>query len=347
MHNPLARIFHLVANIRIWERIVTLRTLITYNWAWKLIAAVLATILFTSVRSTISYRQTLALPVEAISIEGDQALTGFEPSLVNITFRGTEAAIRKLALPGAEPPRIRLKLKQPLNNASSMPIKISRSNIVCDSGLRVIAIEPKTVLASFDSSDTRTIDVAEPIVSGAPDNTSVVVKIEPKTVELTGSRLLLDELEAAQTPLATALLDVSGRTEAFETVLKVYPPDNRGGWTLKPNTVRAEISFVKEDTERTFKKVPVRILQSTKGQRYLADTETVEVTLQGARRELYAIEPSTLIAIVSDNDHIISTDASRIECEPQLFLPCTNSVNRVEVKPPHIWLTPITKDLHQ
>lgn len=322
-------------------------TYLTTNWIWKIAALALAFIVFFSIRRTISYRQTLSLPVEAETVEGAQALIGFEPSTVNVTFRGSEAAIRELALSGTEPPRIRLHLRPPLNGGSIARVRISRSNVRCDSGLRVASIEPQFVVASFDTSATRQIDIADPIISGAPANTSVVVKIEPKTVEITGSRLLLDELEAAQTPLNTALLDVSGRTEAFETMLKVFPPDNRGGWTLKPDTVHAEVSFVKEDTERVFEKVPIRILQSTPGTHYVADPPTVKVVLQGARGELLSINPAGVSAIASTSDYVTATDATRIECEPQIFLPCTNRVNRVEVFPPRIWLTPLSKDSQQ
>ncbi|MBQ9694714.1 MAG: hypothetical protein IJV69_08170 [Kiritimatiellae bacterium] len=316
----------------------------TSNWIWKLIALALALVVFYAIRRTISYRQTLTLTVEAESVEGSQALTGFDPAVVNVTFRGSEAAIRKLALSGAEPPRIRVRLRQPLNDASSMPVKISRSNVICDGDLRVISIEPNIVEAAFDTSDTRTFDIAEPIVNGLPDNVSAVVELEPNTIEVTGSRVLLDELETAQTQLTTALLDASGRSEAFHTILKVLPPDNRGSWTLKPDTVRANVRFVREDIERTFKKVPIRILQSAKGIHYAAEADSVEVVVQGARRDLNVIDPATVFALIGDSDNIISNDAQRLECEPIIVLPCTNRVNRVEVTPPRIWLTPVSKD---
>ena len=319
-------------------------SIIFANWTWKLVALGLAIIVFTAVRRTISYRQTLTLTVEAESVEGDQALTGFEPGVVSVTFRGSESAIRKLALSGTEVPRVRLKLRKPQNNSSTMQVKLTRSNVICDSGLRVVSIEPNLIEASFDTSDTRQLEVSEPIVSGAPHNASVIVEVEPKVVEITGSRMLLDELEAAQTQLATALLDVSGRSEGFHTILKVLPPDSRGGWTLKPDTVRANVRFVREDIEQTFKKVPVRVFHSAKGIHYAAESETVEVTVQGARRDLLAIDPSSIFVMVGDNENITSNDAQRLECEPLVVFPCTNRVNRVEVHPPRVWLTPVAKD---
>ncbi len=318
----------------------------TSNWLWKLLALGLALVVFTAIRRTISYRQTLTLTVEAESIEGGQALTGFEPEVVSVTFRGSDAAIRKLALSGTDVPRVRVKLRQPQNNSSTMQVKLSRSNISCDSGLRVVSIEPNIIEAAFDTSATREIDIAEPIVNGTPPNASVIVELEPKTVELTGSRILLEELVSAQTQLTTALLDVSGRSESFNTILKVLPPDNRGGWTLKPDTVRANVRFVREDIEQTFKKVPVRVFQSAKGVHYASETETVEVTVQGARRDLLAIDPASVFVMVGDNDNILSKEEKRLECEPLVVLPCTNRVSRVEVNPARVWLAPITKETH-
>ena len=174
----------------------------------------------------------------------------------------------------------------------------------------------------------------------------MIVELEPKPVELTGSRILLEELVSAQTQLTTALLDVSGRSESFNTILKVLPPDNRGGWTLKPDTVRANVRFVREDIEQTFKKVPVRVFQSAKGVHYASETETVEVTVQGARRDLLAIDPASVFVMVGDNDNILSKEEKRLECEPLVVLPCTNRVSRVEVNPARVWLAPITKETH-
>jgi YbbR domain-containing protein len=313
------------------------------NWGWKLLALGLALVVFTAVRRTISYRQTLTLTVEAESVEGSQALTGFEPGVVSVTFRGSESAIRDLAA-GAEVPRVRLKLRQPQNYSSSAQVKITPSDVIHKRGLRVVSIEPNIVTASFDTSVTRTIDVAEPIVNGAPGNASVVVEIEPKTVEITGSRMLLDELAATQTKLTTAILDVTGRSESYHTTIKVLPPDNRGGWALKPDTVRANVRFVREDIEQTIRKVPVRLFQSAKGIHYVSETETVEITVQGARRDLLAIDPASVFVIVGDNENVISNDAQRLECEPLVVLPCTNRVNRVDVNPSRIWLTPVSKD---
>lgn len=311
------------------------------DWPWKLAALGLALIVFFGVRRSVSYTQTLTLTVEAEMTDGGQALTGFEPGVVSVTFRGSEAAIRRLSLPGAEPPRVRLRLHQPPPGTSRVRLALTRHDVSCDDGLRVVSIEPDHVVAFFDSSDTRALPVAEPVVTGAPEDGTVRVSIVPRTVEVTGSRVRLDELASENIRLATVGLDVSNRSEGFQTALRVLPPDSRGGWTLRPDTVRADVQFVREDVERVFPEVPVYVLQSASGVRYLPETPTVEVTVSGPRRELATIDPESVVALASEPEGT-SPGAGRLRCVPTVVLPCTNRVTRVSVRPARVYLSPQT-----
>lgn len=316
--------------------------LLLSNWLWKLAALGVACVIFFGVRRSVSYTQTLALTIGAETEEGTQAFAGFSPGVVNVTFRGSEAAIRQLSFPGAEQPKIKAYLRQPPPGESSALVRLSPRDVKRDDGLRVLSIAPREVLARFDSRDTRTLDILEPIVTGAPADGTVIVSIEPKEVEVTGSRMRLDELVSAQTCLATAILDVSNRSEGFQTTLKVLPPDARGGWTLTPDTVQADVRFVREDIARTFAKVPVRVLQSTSGERYRPDQRIAEVTVYGSRREVEAIPADGVRVFVDEPEVVVSGDDGGLVCEPQVVLPCTNRVNRIEVKPKEIRLTPVS-----
>lgn len=309
------------------------------DWPWKLAALGLALIVFFGVRRSVSYTQTLTLTVEAEMTDGGQALTGFEPGVVSVTFRGSEAAVRRLSLPGAEPPRVRLRLHQPPPGVSQVRLALARRDVSCDDGLRVVSIEPDHVVAFFDSSDTRALPVAEPVVTGAPENGTVRVSIEPRTVEVTGSRVRLDEMASAEVRLATVNLDVSNRSEGFQTVLRVLPPDSRGGWTLRPDTVRADVRFVREDVERVFPEVPVHVLQSESGVRYRPEPSTVEVTVSGPRRELETIDPEGVVALAGEPEGT-PPGAGRLRCVPTVVLPCTNRVTRVSVRPARVYLSP-------
>lgn len=316
--------------------------LLISNWGWKLASLGVALIIFFGVRRSVSYTQTIALSIGAETEEGPQALTGFSPGVVNVTFRGSESAIRQLSFPGAEQPKIKAYLPQPPLGESMATVHLTSRDIQRDDGLRVLSIEPREVIARFDSRDTRTLDVLEPIVTGAPQDGTVIVSIEPKQVEITGSRIRLEEMISAQTCLATAMLDVSNRSEGFQTTLKVLPPDNRGGWTLSPDSVQAEVRFVREDVSQTFQKVPVRVLQSSSGERYRPEQRSVEVTVYGSRRELDAIPQGSVQVFVDEPETFIPDKDGLLIGEPLVVLPYSNRVNRIEVKPEKIRLAPIS-----
>lgn len=305
--------------------------LLRENWPWKLAALAVALIVFFGVRRSVSYTQTLTLSVEAEDVEGAQALMGLSPGVVSVTFRGSEAAIRRLSVPGAEPPIVRLRLRQPPDGATSERIRLTRRNVLCDDGLRVVSIEPAHVVATFDSRATRVFQVSEPIVVGTPAVGEVQVSIEPKTVEVTGSRALLEEFDGARARLATAPLDVANRASGFQTVLKVLPPDSRAGWVIRPDSVRADVRIVREDGSRVFPEVPVRVLQSASGKRYRPNVPTVRVTAFGARRELATIDATSVVALARETPD----GADQV---PIVVLPCSNRVSRVTLEPPRVSL---------
>ncbi len=311
------------------------------NWGWKLAAFGVALVIFYSIRSGTRHTQTLTLAVEAETIEGGQALVGFEPAVVQVTFRGAEADIRQLSLSGAEQPRVRLDLKQPPAGASSIELSLSHYDIIHADGLRVASIEPSTITALFDTRDTRSFAVDEPILRGTPASGVAIVSIEPKMVELTGSKLLMDELESTETVLAVSSIDVSGRTEGFETFLKVQPPDNRGGWTVRPDTVRADVKIVRSDISRTFQKIPVRVLQSYSGKRYHPEPRMAEVVVHGVEQDLNQIEPESIQLLIEEPEGQEPDAEEKFSCEPVVVLPCTNRVSRVTVTPETIWLKPV------
>lgn len=306
-----------------------------HNWPWKLAALAVALIVFFGVRRSISYTQTLTLSVDAETAEGAQALTSLSPGVVRVTFRGSETAIRQLSMPGSAPPRVHLSLEQPPPGASTMKVRVSRGDVDCDDGLRVVALEPTELEATFDSREARVFAVDEPVVIGAPAYGLVQVTLVPKTVEVIGSGALLKEIDPAER-LSTSLLDVSNRPASFQTTLRVMPPGNRGDWTLRPDTVRAEVRIVREDATRTFLDVPVRVMQSATGRRYRPDAATVEVTAWGASRELESIDPAGVVALVGERP-------GEEPCEPLIVLPCSNRVSRVEITPPRVRLLPETE----
>ncbi len=318
---------------------------IARDWPWKLLALFIALAIFFSVRKSISYTQTLTLPVEALTHEGSKALTGFVPSVVSVTLRGSEQSIRQLSLPGVEAPKIKLKLDQPPADISALRVQVTRHDISGIEDLKVVNIEPRSVVATFDISDTRVLPVEEPILKGVPEGISARVVYTPHEVSVTGSKARLAVLQKENAKLTTPILDVSTKTENFHTTLKISPPDNKGGWRIDPPQIEAEVFFTREDTTRVFNHVPVNIIQSEKSDvYYITEVQTVDVTIEGTRREVDAIEPSQVKVLVRELRAGSLFNGGRQKVVPEVILPYTRRVEKVTVSPDSFFIRPLIKE---
>lgn len=303
-----------------------------HNWPWKVAALAVALIVFISVRHSTSYTQTLSLPVEVETEEGATAIPIVVPGVVDITFRGSETAIRQLSMAGAELPRVRLHLEQPQEGEDSTRVRLSRSEVECPDGLRVDAIEQTELRVTFSPRETRLLRVAEPEVIGVPAFCEARVYIKPQTVEVTGPSALFKELDLSR-PLRTELVDVTNLSSYKTASLRVLPPDERSGWSVRPDRVHAEVVIQRENGWRLFPEVPVRVMQSASGARYVPDAKTVEVTAHGVSSELDTIDPAGVVALVWERP-------DGLPCEPQIVIPSSNRVNSVAVRPPFVRLLP-------
>lgn len=316
--------------------------LVTRDWPWKLLALVLALVIFVSVRKAFSYTQTVTLPVEAVSLGGAKALTGFVPSVVSVTFRGSESAVRRLALPRATQPKVRVSLDQPPAGTSALRVRLSPSDVLSDDDLRVVSIEPSAVIATFDVSDTQILPVAEPVVKGVPDDVTVRLSYSPRTVSVTGSKARLAALLKEGAKLTTPIVDLSTKAENFHTALRVMPPDSKGGWTITPSTVQVDVQFSRENASRVIRGVPVRIIQSDLPDiHYEAEVDTVDVTLYGTRREIDAVSADQVSVAVRELRAGSLYNNGRQRVVPEVILPCTNRVESVAVSPKEFYIRPV------
>ena len=302
------------------------------NWPWKVAALAVALVVFLTIRQSTSYTQTLTLPVELEMEEGATAIPSVEPGVVDITFRGSEEAIRQLSVPGAERPRVRVRPERPQDGNKTLNFHLSRSDVSCPAGLRVASIEQTELTVTFSPREERTFRVAKPEVIGLPAFTEAKVYIKPEEVLVSGPSALFEEIDPHR-PLRTELMDVANLSSDKTAMLRVLPPDERSGWTVHPERVRAEVILQRENGARIFTEVPVRVLQSASGARYVPDATTVEVTARGISSELETIDPAGVVALVMERPN-------GLPCEPQIIFPSSNRVNSVVVRPPLVRLLP-------
>ena len=302
------------------------------NWPWKVAAFAVALVVFLTIRQSTSHTQTLTLPVELEMEEGATAIPSVEPGMVDITLRGSEESIRQLSVPGAEQPRVRVRPERPQDGAKTMTFHLSRSDVSCPAGLRVASIEQTELTVTFSPREEHDFAVAKPEVIGIPAFTEARVYIKPDTVWVSGPSALFEEIDLNR-PLRTELVDVANLSSDKTAMLRVLPPDERSGWTVHPDRVRAEVVLLRENGERLFTEVPVRVLQSGSGARYVPDATTVEVSARGISSELETIDAAGVVALVEERP-------DGLPCEPQIIFPSSNRVNSVVVRPPLVRLLP-------
>lgn len=320
-----------------WQpRLQAIVNMVVKDWPWKLAAFLLALFLFFTIRQSISYSQTLNLTVETELDAGSLSLKGFEPNTVRVTFRGPESEIRRLSLRGSEPPRVRLRLSQPPAGSTSLRVPLSVNDVICEEDLRIVSIEPEVVVAQFDRTETRYLNVSPPLTRGASATEKVKITLEPSYVEISGPSERLDDLAERSVNLATEVIDMTGRTESFTTAVRVQPPDARSSWVLRPETVTANVEITSVEATRTFASLPVKILQSHEGYPLRAVPETVTMEITGDMGELNAIEDETVLAIV---DPLVTEETVfPIEAKVQTFLPHNRRVKHVNIIPPSVKL---------
>lgn len=316
------------------KRFQSVKHFFVNDWSWKLAAFALALFVFFWIRQSISYTETLILPVETELDRGHLSLKDFEPTTVRVTFRGSEEAIRSLSVVGTEKPRVRLKLSQPPAGQTSMRMTLSPEDVICDRDLRVVKVEPEEVVAHFDRTESRYLNVEEPDLRGLSATDKVKVTLEPSYVTVSGPSERLDELVERSVSLTTEALDVVGRGTTFETVLRVQPPDARSSWTLNPETVKVSVEIIQEEASQTFEAVPVRILQPVEGPLLETEPRVVDVTVSGALSELKAIEKERIFVIV--NPPSLDEKTWPVEAKVEALLPYSRHVKSLSVSPHYV-----------
>jgi YbbR domain-containing protein len=140
-----------------------------------------------------------------------------------------------------------------------------------------------------------------PVLAGQPASGYVVtgVSVEPQLVTLTGSSGPLDEVES----VSTEPVSVLGESTTFTTTVAIAEPVNsRLGFGEPTNAVvTVQIAPIARPFQITLP-VPVQVTDVTPGMLVQLSPQVVQVRLAGTTAQLGALDPGSLVAIVSAAD---------------------------------------------
>lgn len=278
-----------------------LRIVFLKNGYWKLLSLIIAVLIHFSIRSEISHLRVVTIPVEPDfdAVTMGAAIESVEPRSVQITMRGSYSEVNKL---DSSTMSCIVRPKQKKNSLlDSVTVKIRTSNLRGVRGVRIVAIDPDEAVVKFDVPMSLQLAVAPPVVQGKArgrvqlvyDQTNAVVK---------GSRRLLSPLDAEKVQIQTDVIDVEGRSQAFVTRVRLYPPGDAVNAVVEPSDMVVNVLIFSEKATARIEHVPVIVSQPVgSANRWVTEPEWVDVEVSGRSEEVKAITFGQIIASVNGN----------------------------------------------
>ena len=187
--------------------------------------------------------RTVSVPVRVLPEGGTTAVVGVTPSAVAVTLRGNAAGFTAF---DADALRVELR-PEPAEGALSDQLSVGPKDVtnVLDR-LRVVAVSPASVAVEYDfmSKMVTTNFVARPRLLGRPIQAVASVSLPTNlAVTVYGSVKKLGAFAAKGIRLPTDSIDVEGKTESFDTVVAIRPPEDSGITSVEPSEVTAHVEI--------------------------------------------------------------------------------------------------------
>ncbi|MDQ3370445.1 MAG: CdaR family protein, partial [Myxococcota bacterium] len=246
------------------------------NVGLKFLSMVLAVTVFLLVNTDKDREITVRVGVR-YEYPADKVLVSEQLDEVRVTIKGPWRRLREFD--ERELGRIRLDLA----SAPTGEVAITSDMVSLPPGLSVTSISPRSVRVAFDKRVEKTVEV-NPAVTGRPQHGYVVAEIKavPPTIKVRGGERLLAALSA----IRTSEVSLEGRTETFETLAELAPPD---GVSVDP-TLRVAVN-IRIEEELVTRKAPSLIVtlqgEGVDPNRWTITPPQVEVVLTGT---LLAVE---------------------------------------------------------
>jgi YbbR domain-containing protein len=294
---------------------------------WGLAALFVAVVVFYTVRSKISHTTTLAVPVES-GKEPGLAVLSADPFTVRVTFRGAFADLQQLS---SRDLRVLLRPRATASGGSER-VRVRPGDIHGrPAGVRVIGIEPESVLLTFDRQDEMALPLAEPPIEGRPLRGRVELDYAPREVTVKGARRQLQELKAADYHMQTEPISVVGCLQSFTRTVRIVPPGAAWQSEVSPAEVTVKVNIITEQSTRELRDLPV-LVTAPAGRKGVWQVEppTVQVRLSGRAEVVQAVLPDSLLLTV-DGRRAVADEPSVLPV--LVHLPPDLKVDAVECDP--------------
>lgn len=227
---------------------MSLSGLVTKNFGLKLLAVVMAVVLWSMAVGREKAEVGLTVPLELVNFPQDMVVANQVPDGVNIRIRGSVALTRQV-----QNRRLRFSLdlagaKEGSNNFTLLPDALALPR-----GVEVTRLAPGTITVELEALITKRMTLL-PVIQGEPVTGYLIdeIRLEPTEVDIRGPEKLLNAL----TRLWTEPIDVTKMNASAVVLTKPALPDVSMS-VLKPVDIKAHLKISEKIATRPFKDFPV------------------------------------------------------------------------------------------
>ena len=284
-----------------------IRTILLNNFPLKLLAFLLAVLLWYQTSGQKEVQTTVAVPIEFTNMPRDLEITNDYPKSVNvlITKQGSARLDEKslslaVDLRNAQPGIAVLPLTE--DNIRNLPSGVSASDF-----------EQRRLRLQFERTIRKLVKV-NPDIEGTPAEgfQTGVIQVYPGEVLISGPQSKIERIKSA----GTEPIDISGKNESFTQTVNL-DLDDISIRIEETASVDVVVNIEEERDEVTFR-IPVRPA-ADQDRIALINYRTIEITLTKPVSFTEDIDQSLFRAYVSAKEE--HEDGSRVEVVPEIPLP--------------------------
>ena len=223
------------------------------NGDLKVLAFIVAAVLFALVRVTIGFTDTYTVPVKIVVKAPGVALRDQETSEVEVTLKGASEDIQKFDATGLA---IEIVIQEVAPDVLGELIPVRRSDVLGVGKLRVRGVVPDGIYVNYDREVTTRLKVAPPNLIGKPLLGEAKVRLGVGDVGVTGPDSKLSLLRDRNFVLPTEPVNVDGKTQNFSKKVRILPPTDSGITSVTPPEVEAEVVIVTPPVESIYTNEP-------------------------------------------------------------------------------------------
>jgi YbbR domain-containing protein len=212
---------------------------LVHNWELKLLALLVAAIVWFFVVSADRSQLGFAAPVEYVGLDGSHVVLGTPRETVDVQVEAARWAAARLT-----PASVRVRIDVSRLREGEHLVPLSTEQVEAPAGVQVLRVWPSAVRLSLASAALKRVRVV-PKILGTPAAGHAMgrVGVEPQIVEVKGPRTTIEK----HTAVETAPVDVTGARQSISRTVGLLLPDSVYATT---RTVHVTVDIGPEDSMR-------------------------------------------------------------------------------------------------